>query len=206
MPPRRPAEERVTNRHPGMAVLTRAAREHRRVLVPLGVAFAVNVLAYFLVTAPLARRVATVEDRNQRAAQALASARDTYGRASGTLTGRDRAVTELRTFYTDVLPADLTGARRLTHLRVAQMARQSNLRYASASFVPVEGRGSRLTQLKADVSLSGRYADVRRFVHQLETAPEFVVIDNVSLSESGEESGGLAVEMGLSTYYRSPQP
>ncbi len=195
----------MTNQHISMTVLSRAAHEHRRFLVPLAVAIVVNVAVYAFVIAPLARRVATVEDRNRRAAQALSSARSTYERASGTQAGRDRALTELRTFYTEVLPADLTGARRLTHLRVAQLAQRASLNYDRASFASVTERGSRLTRLKVELDLSGRYQDVRRFIHQLESAPEFVVIDNVEVALDGEGSG-LAVSLALSTYYLSPQP
>lgn len=188
----------------GTAVLARAAREHRRFLVPLAIAVVANMAVYALVIAPLARRVATVEDRNRRAAQALSSARAVHDQASGTQAGRDRALTELRTFYTEVLPVDLAGARRLTHLRIAQMARRSNLNYDRASFTSANERGSRLTQLKVDVDLSGRYEDVRRFIHQLESAAEFVVIDNVTLANDGD-GGGLAISLALSTYFLSPQ-
>jgi Tfp pilus assembly protein PilO len=195
----------VSDRQTGMTVLIRAAQEYRRLLAVLGVALVANLLVYIFVVAPLARRVATVEDRNRRAAEALASARDAYNQAAGTLTGRDRAVTELRTFYTDVLPRDLAGARRLTHLRVARMAQQANLQYARASFEPIAENDRRLTQLKAQMSLVGSYANMRRFIHQLETAPEFVVINNVELAEE-DGDGQLAVTLDLSTYYRSPQP
>jgi Tfp pilus assembly protein PilO len=188
-----------------MTLLARVAREHRGILLPLAAVLVLNLLGYLVVIAPLGRRVATVEDRNLKAAQALTSARDAYGRASGTLTGRDRAVTELRTFYTDVLPRDLTGARRLTHLRVAKMAQQAKLAYARASFSPVVENGRRLTQLKAEMSLLGSYANVRRFIHQLETAPEFVVIDSVELAEAATE-GELSLAMALSTYYRTQEP
>jgi Tfp pilus assembly protein PilO len=50
--------------------------------------------------------------------------------------------------------------------------------------------------------LSGTYADMRAFIHQLETAPEFVVIDNVELTE-GAEGGVLGLTLELSTYYRN---
>jgi hypothetical protein len=43
---------------------------------------------------------------------------------------------------------------------------------------------------------------MRTFIHQLETAPEFVVIDNVELTE--EDAGNeLKVKLQLSTYYRT---
>jgi hypothetical protein len=37
--------------------------------------------------------------------------------------------------------------------------------------------------------LSGSYAAMRTFIHQLETAPEFVIIDNVSLAEDDPTPG-----------------
>ena len=52
--------------------------------------------------------------------------------------------------------------------------------------------------------LSGSYADMRTFIHALETAPEFVVIDNVSLAEDDPDADSLVVTLRLSTYYREP--
>jgi hypothetical protein len=51
------------------------------------------------------------------------------------------------------------------------------------------------------MSLGGNYAGVRGFLHSLETAPQFVVIDNVVLGES--EGDSLQLTLNLSTYYRS---
>ena len=117
----------------GLPLLRRAAAEHRRLrrrarrgAVPS------NVLVYAFVVYPLAQRVANVEQRDQAAEQALAQARAEHAQASGTLTGKARASTELTTFYNDVLPQDLAGARRLTYLRLAQLARESNLEYERA--------------------------------------------------------------------------
>jgi Tfp pilus assembly protein PilO len=188
------------------ALIRRIAGERRRTLVPLAVAFVLNVLAYAFLVYPLSERVANVEQRNAMAEQALAAAKQDYGQASGTLTGKARAGTELETFYRSVLPADLAGARRLTHLRLAQLARQSNLRYAHASAEPIEAKGSTLTRLQIKLELAGTYGDMRSFIHALETAPEFVVIDNVALAEDTESENRLTVNLELSTYYRTPAP
>ena len=154
-----------------------------------------------MVVYPLSERVANVEQRTQQAEQALAAARAEHAQASGTLTGKDRAATELATFYKDVLPADLSGARRMTQLRLAQLARDSGLSFERNSYEPLTQRDSTLTRLRITMQLSGTYAEIRTFLHQLETAPEFVVIDNVELAE-GAESGRLTVTLELSTYYR----
>jgi Tfp pilus assembly protein PilO len=192
----------VTDTTHGTALVRRVLKEHRRLVVPLVIGLVANVIAYIVVVYPLSRRVATIAERDQAAEQALAQARREYAQASGTLTGKAKATTELTTFYNDVLPHDLSGARRLTYLRLAQLAREANLRLESGSYEPVAERDSTLTRLKIELELSGTYSDMRAFIHQLEIAPEFVVIDNVELSE-GAESGALGVMLELSTYYRN---
>ena len=101
----------------GMALVRRVAAEHRRLLIPLSIALVVNALAYGLLVYPLSQRVANVAERDQAAEQALAAARREHGQASGALTGKARASAELTTFYSDVLPQNLAGARR--HLSAA---------------------------------------------------------------------------------------
>lgn len=190
----------------GLPLLRRAAAEHRRILVVLALVCAVNVLAYALVVYPLSQRVANVEQRDQAAEQALAQARAEYERASGTLTGKARASAELATFYDEVLPQDLAGARRLTFLRLARLARDWNLEYERASYDPAIERGSTLTRLQIEMVLSGAYADMRDFMYELETAPEFVVIDNVQLAEDSDGDGSLVVTLDLSTYFLGEAP
>src|SRR5688572_8095797 len=185
-----------------MALVRRVAAEHRRLLVPLLAALVINTLLYWLLVYPLSQRVANVAERDQAAEQALAAAPREHAQASGALTGKARASTELTTFYSDVLPQSLAGARRLTFLRLAQLARESNLDYERGSRSPTQTRGSTLTQLNIDMALSGSYADFRNFIYQLETAPEFVVIDNVELAEGTDGTASLNITLSLSTYYR----
>jgi hypothetical protein len=46
---------------------------------------------------------------------------------------------------------------------------------------------------------------VRTFIHELETSPEFVVIDDVSLAEDDDEGGLLQLTLQLSTYYQDAE-
>jgi Tfp pilus assembly protein PilO len=179
----------------------RVLREHRRIVMPLAIALGVNVVVYVAAVYPLSQRVANIEQRDRTAEEQLLAARRDHAQATGTLTGKDRAAAELATFYKDVLPQDLAGARRLTQLRLAQLARESNLKFVRATFEPVSESKRTLTQLRIEMALSGTYADVRAFIHELETAPEFVVVDNIELGQ-GAEGGALSVTLHLSTYYR----
>jgi Tfp pilus assembly protein PilO len=185
----------------GETLIQRVLREHRRVVVPLAVALGVNIVVYAVAVYPLSQRVANIQQRDRTAEEQLLAARRDHAQASGTLTGKDRAAAELATFYKDVLPQDLAGARRLTQLRLAQLAREAELKFVRATFEPVNEDKRTLTQLRIEMVLSGTYSDVRAFIHDLETAPEFVVVDNIELGQ-GAESGPLSVTLHLSTYYR----
>lgn len=195
----------MTDTTHGIPLLRRAAAEHRRVLLALGLVFTANVLVYAVFVYPLSQQVANVEQRDEAAVRALGDARFEHARASGTLNGKAQASTELATFYNEVLPRDLAGARRLTFLRLAQLARDTNLQYERASYEPETEDGSTLTRLQIEMVLLGAYADVRDFMYRLETSPEFVVIDNVQLDE--DSTGGLlVVTLDLSTYFTSGAP
>jgi Tfp pilus assembly protein PilO len=188
---------------PQTSLTRRIVDEHRRVIVPLVAALIVNVLAYAFIVYPLSRRVANVAQRTENADQALAAATREYTLARGTLTGKDVAAKELTTFYTSVLPTDVASARRLTHLRLAQLARQSNLRLDRANTETAKKRDSTLTEFKVEMELEGSYDGVRTFVYRIETAPEFVIIKHEELSEGDDNAGReLKVKLELATYFR----
>jgi Tfp pilus assembly protein PilO len=184
----------------------RVLREHRRLVMPLTIALVVNVIAYALVVSPLSQRVANIAQRDAAAERALAVARKEHAAATGTTTGKDRAAQELARFYKDVLPRDFAAARRLTHKRIPEIAEQFNIEFYSQSVSPpARAREGSLVRFSTKVELAGRYGDVRAFIHHLETAPEFVVIDDVSLSEDDDEGGLIQLALQLSTYYQAAE-
>lgn len=184
----------------------RVLREHRRLVMPLTITLVVNVIAYAFLVYPLSQRVANIAQRDAAAERNLAAARTEHAAAIGTTTGKDRAAQELARFYKQVLPTDVAAARRLTHTRVPQIARQFNVVFYNQSVSPLARvREGTLMRFSTKVELAGRYRDVRTFIHQLETAPEFVVIDDVSLSEDDDEGGLLQLALQLSTYFQAAE-
>lgn len=190
---------------PSSALLRRVVEEHRRVLLPLGVLLAVNVGVYALVVYPLSQRVANIEQTSQAAQERLAAARADFERANATLTGKDKASQELTTFYSSVLPKGLAGARRLTTLKLLQLADGAGLDIGQLTVQDVLRQDSSLKQLRIQMDLAGSYSDMRGFIHDLETSPDFVVIDNVTLREGADSGVTLVVNLQLSTYYRDLQ-
>ena len=187
------------------SVIQRVIAEHRRVVYALVAGVVINLLVFAFFVYPLQSDVANVEQRTRAAEEALAAAQADYARANGTLTGKDRALKELDTFYSSVLAQDLTGARRLTFARLAQLAAKSRLDFERRKYEPVVERGSNLTRLKVTMDLAGSYADIRDFIHEIEASPEFVVIDDVGLTESVQSGDALRLTLQLSTYFRTTE-
>jgi Tfp pilus assembly protein PilO len=188
------------------SVLRRAIGEHRRVVYVLIAGVVLNILVFAFLVYPLQSDVANVEQRTRAAEAALAAAQADFARANGTLTGKDRALNELNTFYNKVLAQDLTGARRLTYAWLADLASESGLDFERRKYEPIVERGSNLTRLKISMELAGGYTDVRDFIHAIESSPEFVVIDDVKLDQGAQNDNALRLTLQLSTYFRTSQP
>ena len=183
--------------------ITRIFSEKRAWLVPLAIALVANVAVYVLAVYPLSIKVRGAEARERAAAAELAAARSDQASAQAAHTARDRATAALSSFYTDVLPRDLTGARRVTYLRVAQLAEKLGLRAQHRTYAPEKPeRESSLGKLKTEMTFAGDYEEIRQFIYDLETAPEFVVIDDLTLAEGGEPGAPLMLTLSLSTYYQ----
>ena len=106
-----------------MSLLKRVLAEKRRLVLPIAVVFAANVIVFAAAVLPLARKVDNGGGaRRARRRDAPRRPRRATGRPRRVVSGKARADEELRKFYHDVLPADWTAARRITYLRLVQLA------------------------------------------------------------------------------------
>lgn len=184
-----------------MTLLSRVIRERRVVFIPLAVGLLLNLVVYLFVVRPLGDRSAGAADRATTAAQSLRVAEREQTLARELVEGKARADEELNAFYGKVLPADLTEARRMTYSSLPALAKKTNVRYETRRFdTPDIKENDRLGRLEIRMVLQGEYADLRRFIYELERAPEFVIIDDVTLTE-GSENEPLTLRLDLSTYY-----
>jgi hypothetical protein len=184
-------------------LLRRVLAEKRRIVVPLGVAIAANVLIYVLIVYPLGVQSAGAADRAAAAAAAWQAAEREVAAARALVSGKARADEELDAFYKKVLPADLAAARRLTYASLPRLADRTNVEYLRRTFERHDvDEKSTLGQLTVRVLLQGDYESIRNFVYQLESASDFVIIDEVTLVE-GVGTEQLTLTLNLSTYYRA---
>lgn len=186
-----------------MTLLRRILREKRALVLPVAIALAANALIYAAAVLPLTRSVDYAAARADGVAAALDEAKARQATAQATVDGKRRADDELKKFYKDVLPADWTAARRLAYTRLEQLARQFNLRPARTGSEPEADRESALAKLTVTMVVTGDYRDIREFIYELESLPEFVVIDNVALAQSEATNAPLVLTIEVSTYYRA---
>jgi Tfp pilus assembly protein PilO len=185
-----------------MIPLKRAFDEKRRLIIPVAAGLALNVILFVGVVYPLKASVQGAEQREQTAIAGLMAAQREDQSARGLVQGKSQTDTALHSFYKEVLPTSLASARAFTYLRLAQLAEENHLRSAHRSAAEDVNLKGALTRVRISMALEGNYDDVRHFIYQLETGSDFVVIDAVTLTQSGDSSGPLQLTLNLSTYYK----
>ena len=185
-----------------MTLARRIFVEKRVLIIPVALGVILNIAAYLFVVRPLAVKSAGVADRAIAARQALTLAERDLAAARALVTGTSRADEELATFYEQVLPADQNSARRVTYLSLYHLARKMNVKFLDRKTeVEPPKRDARVGRWKIRTELQGDYENLRQFIYALESAPEFVIIDDVTLSQN-DATKPLTLTIELSSYYR----
>ncbi len=184
-----------------MILLKRVLHEKRTLFTVVALILAVDALLYAFAVFPYSNRLAAAETRAVRAEAQLDLARATYAALSQTSENKVGADGQLQRFYTEVLPVDLARARSISAPFLAQLAEDANLVLERRTSATEKARDSSLARLRTTMVLAGAYEDIRQFIYELETAPEFILIEEVILSQGAESSDGLVLTLGVSTYY-----
>jgi hypothetical protein len=182
--------------------LGRVIGDHRRWLVPAGIVLAINVVVLILVVLPLRGTVESGASRADASAESLRAAMADLKEAEATRDGQAQASADLDRFYAAVLPHDSASARRITHVKLQQMARAHDVTFQSSSATPESLPDSSLERLRVSYALTGEWDDIRQLIYEMETGPDFIVIDNLELAEGTEVNAPLSLTLELSTYYR----
>ena len=184
-----------------MTIWKRILLEKRALIIPLALGVILNIAAYVLIVYPLGVKSARAAGRATTAAQTLKAAERDIAGARALVSGKSRADQELATFYDKVLPVDLSAARRLTFSSLPALARKTNVKFLDRRTDPDPiVKGARLGLLKARTQLQCDYGSFRQFMYALESSPEFVIIDDVTLTQP-DPTKPLTLTLQLSTYY-----
>ena len=192
-----------------MTLIKRIFEERRRVLLPLVIALVANVAILLVAVLPLQTAVSMAEADVSEAMRDLGEARRAERQATAARASKERADTELRKFYSDVLPASYGTARQTTNIWLTEAARESGLEFKGSHFDAEPLRESSLSRAFSKITLQGRYPNIRKFLYAIETAKEFIIVEKVELAEQGDRlasSGVLQVSLTVSTYFVTKAP
>jgi len=125
--------------------------------------------------------------------------------ATALVKGKTTAEQELATFYQKVLPPSLDAARRLTYAKLPALARKANVKFeerrSDVDQQQQRQKNTRLGRLQTRIVLEGDYESLRQLLYELETTPEFLIVDDVGVTQA-ETNKALTLTLDVSTYYR----
>jgi Tfp pilus assembly protein PilO len=133
--------------------------------------------------------------------------------AAGTLRTLEARYAELRKRRADAVlferkKQELTGIKAgiptqkdmpLLIKDLVQTARRLNVTVASIKYEIPDRNGEQLVPLTFSFPAEGRYADIRRFIFEIETSDRLVGMQDVTL---GEDQGRVRIQMKLVTYIK----
>jgi hypothetical protein len=180
----------------------RIVSEKRMLLGVLGLLVIADLGLYVFAVYPLSLRVEANRQRANLASEQLKVVEQTLSDARIAMERKVSTDTALEEFYNELLPQALSGARVSTYPRLSMLATQSALVLERRSSSFVEDEASGLGRLQTTMLLAGQYQNIRKFIFELETSLEFIVIDEIVLSNGGSLESGLVLTLGLSTYYQ----
>jgi Tfp pilus assembly protein PilO len=167
---------------------------------------AASIAVYLFLTAPSERELAKAKAENDRLEAEVASARAKYGEIKDTQTQVDTLVASVDDFEARFLPAESNG-RSAIYQRLNALIRAYGLVNTSGpDYAPLEpiGKEERRQQTEEEkgrarfrslypgiyitTTLEGSYQNLRRFIRDVETGREFLLISSIELApaESAE--------------------
>ena len=189
-------------------------REKRNLLLVLGLLLAANTIFFFTYRVQYESRLDALEGRRDTANAQLAEAK----RARNAAEQQVAAYRKIERDVTDILENRWsTQEARLTRLitEVKGLAVRATLVPASYSFSQGEaksvggpsGAGSRnqkigATEVGINFSVQGTYEQIRRLINMIETSPQFVIIESLSLG--GTEAQNLTLDIRVKTLFHDP--
>jgi hypothetical protein len=195
-----------------VSLARRVYLERRRVALPVLGFLIANVAVFLLAVLPLRRAVVSAEEDTRQATMSLNEAKGAERRAQDSGAKTKQADEELQKFYAEILPRDLATARSLVLYWSNRTATSSNLTLRNGDFEQKAVEDSRLVRVSGRITLTGQYSNIRRFLYALETAEEFIVVENVVLEQSTLQGGqpgapgSLTVALDMATYYLGEAP
>jgi Type II secretion system (T2SS), protein M subtype b len=106
-------------------------------------------------------------------------------------------------FDTSLLPASTADSTVAAELD--ELAKKSGLQIESLNLRYKEIPGRNLTQVDLDTAVGGDYANIVKFMNNLQRSHNFYIVESLNLQALGQGNGASAMRIGLKmkTYFRT---
>jgi hypothetical protein len=168
-----------------------------------GLALLGSLMMYFLFVLPSSRELARNRSEADRLEAEVSSARSKFGDMANAQDGVNRVVASVDDFETRFLPAVTNGQASLYQRLNGLIAAYGLTNTSGPDYAPLEiadenskqgegetGRGkfrSLYPGVYVSTTLEGSYQNLRRFIKELETGNEFVLISTIELAPSDND-------------------
>ncbi|HEY3175312.1 MAG TPA: type 4a pilus biogenesis protein PilO [Candidatus Polarisedimenticolia bacterium] len=169
------------------------------ILVWLGL----NLAFAFVVNVPRGRRVTSLDEAVAEAGSALSRKEQEVGRLRDHFNRVIEGRASLDRFYGEVLS---TKRERLISFQreIREIARQFNISVETITYPRESYPKDKVTKFSATMPLTGSYENLRQFIDTIERNPNFIVVEQIELTNSKEGGIILSLAIQLSTYFLDP--
>jgi len=184
-------------------------REHRILLIVLGVLLVANAIFFFTYRVQYETRLQALDARLHQSEDDLQRARSKRIAADQTVASYRKVQTDLQTLYNSRWA---TEPERLTRLyaEIKRLAADSGIAMPKTfAFSRTEDKDMQKTGGIGTVTVTisftaqGNYQQLRRLINKLELSNQFVIIDAINLG-SGSSPDNLTLNVRLKTLFREP--
>jgi len=186
-----------------VSVLRRILADNRIVAAVVFTGLLTTAGFYFGGVYPLERQVSQTRVLKTETSMAFDRAQETYARTRAAVERERTASADLDRFYSQILPKDLSTAREITHVRLAELAMRNSLRMERRNSQSGQGEFDGLVRFRTNVLLAGQWRDIRRFIAAVEDGSDFLVIEDIELSQREDRNMPVALTIEVATYYRT---
>lgn len=184
-------------------------REHRVLLIVLGILLVANGLFFFTYRVQYEARLSALDAKMDDAQSRLQHAHAQRAAAEQQLRSYNKVRTDLQTLYTKRWA---TQAERFTALveEVKRLATKAQLEQPrvysfSRAIEPDAARtGVGISTVGVTFSVKGSYQQIRRLINLLELSNQFIIIDGINLAAGSATDSTLTLNLRLKTLFREP--
>ena len=186
-----------------MTLLRRILEENRIVVAVLAASLLGTLVFYLGGVYPLERRVDQIRELRSGISKALDNAQNRSAQMRAELMQERVASDDLDHFYGEILPDNLSTARDIAYVGLAELAARNSLVLERRNTQSGPGEFYGLVRLQTNMLLVGQWRDIRGFIAAVEGGSDFLVIEDIGFSQREDIQMPLTLRIEVTTYYRA---